>query len=492
MLVLNDGMTPRPSLLSLVEKQGRRRSMVPQFFSGLTRDMFGKDKEDPKKSFFGLRTRSNSESGRGTSASSPDEGQSLHTGLGDRESSGLSTPVIVGRKQSLNSPFYANQVKNILNLLEEKGSTYKVNGECSSSSLKKGDGGLDPLSMRKRRNSFDDRIMLEDAAEALKVRSQGKRRGSLQAQRRFDEGDEDSRFQHILTIPTITEASSKSEESFKEITNMNRSSTMHSTPEGECVINIHPPSSTPTPSPTSSMNGSNFYNRDFVQNSYQPFNSATIPTVNESGVTVSVNGDGEEGLELGEVDDFVNNVQSSFQQPDDDRVFQFESFRPVQSVETQSNIGDRSIASISNTNNTTNTSNTTETEDIDSSIISVEEFANCDDLDEDLDRIVLITENDNSVVSCGGDITFSIPRSKDNDRNGSNSIVNVRSSSTSNIPAQTGSIKLPPLINVAMATYKTPQDQLRQRSNGVNHVDSLGESMTSGEEDDLQTTSTFV
>ncbi|GFS15675.1 voltage-gated hydrogen channel 1 [Elysia marginata] len=138
-ILLNDKsdfprLSPRPSLLNLVDKvSARRKSMQPQCLASADRDLFLACKDNSRKGFFKARARSNSESGRGT-LSSPDDcgasggilgamGQYNHQnslGEGGSAYSGLNTPIVIDRKASLSSPMMAGHVKHILHSLDAK------------------------------------------------------------------------------------------------------------------------------------------------------------------------------------------------------------------------------------------------------------------------------------------------------------------------------------------------------------------------------------
>ena len=253
-ILLNDKsdfprLSPRPSLLNLVEKVGgRRKSMQPQCLASADRDMFLACK-DTRKGIFKTRARSNSESGRGT-LSSPEDcatgggvlgamGQYNHQnslGEGGSAYSGLNTPIVIDRKASLNSPMMASHVRHILNSLDAKvnqmnGSGGRLGGGRNSldadsiaeegpttdkrrgSSLEDGDDGCSTKSggsstgggNRRNSSAWSQRLVdsIEETAEGptnaatksdpttVPVGLRNKRRASLQPQRCVDEDDAD-------------------------------------------------------------------------------------------------------------------------------------------------------------------------------------------------------------------------------------------------------------------------------------------------------------
>lgn len=204
MILLNDKsdfprLSPRPSLLNLVEKVGgRRKSMQPQGAPGSDRDLFTNAKDSPKKGILKFRARSNSESGRGT-LNSPDDVLTHHGGIGDVGAfSGLNTPIVINRKSSLSSPIMANHVRNILNSLEDR--VNQMNGSCSR--MGSGRGSIDANSIAeevedicparrfgRRVHSIDETTERELERDYKSISYASKRRASLQPQKCVDEDD---------------------------------------------------------------------------------------------------------------------------------------------------------------------------------------------------------------------------------------------------------------------------------------------------------------
>lgn len=201
-ILLNDKsdfprLSPRPSLLNLVDKVGgRRKSMQQQLAPSTERDLCALAKDSPKKGILKFRARSNSESGRGA-LSSPLDGPHLNGILDGSGYSGLSTPIIINRKSSLSSPVMANHVRNILNSLEDR--VNQMNGSCSRVS---GRGSIDAESIAEEEEDFcparrfGRRVHSIDetagSREHKMFSSASKRRASLQHQRCVDEDDGDS------------------------------------------------------------------------------------------------------------------------------------------------------------------------------------------------------------------------------------------------------------------------------------------------------------
>ncbi|GFO26938.1 voltage-gated hydrogen channel 1 [Plakobranchus ocellatus] len=214
-ILLNDKsdfprLSPRPSLLNLVEKVGgRRKSMQPQSLASADRDMFLACKDSTRKGIFKARARSNSESGRGT-LSSPEDGgagggflgaaghYNHQNSVGEAGSvySGLNTPIVIDRKSSLSSPMMAGHVRHILNSLDAK--MNQMNG--SGGRLGGGRNSLDADSIAEeggevrtmdRRSSADD-VEDRDSTNSHSSSTNGNRRNSSGwSQRRVDSIEED-------------------------------------------------------------------------------------------------------------------------------------------------------------------------------------------------------------------------------------------------------------------------------------------------------------
>lgn len=174
------------------------------------RDIFLNTKDSPKKWILKSRARSNSESGFGT-LSSPDEAPVHQNSFGDGYAfSGLSTPIIINRKNSLNSPIMVNYVRNILNSLEDK--INQMNSGCSR--LGGGRGSIDADSIAEETEDLSVRKQTGRRVHSIEEKTEGivendssgvsyisKRRASLQPQKCVDEDDLDEVGAGTLTSP---------------------------------------------------------------------------------------------------------------------------------------------------------------------------------------------------------------------------------------------------------------------------------------------------
>lgn len=174
--------------------------MQPQCLSSTDRDLFLKTgPKDGGKRGLGIlktRARSNSESGRGTMSSPEDSSVRHQSSLGESRVSGLSTPVVIDRKSSINSPVIANHVKNILSSLEGSVPTAQ---DSEQYPYDKENGGRVARGVG-RRSLDEEKICLDDKHKrpleingvASARSATNKRRGSLQPQKHIDEDDEDN------------------------------------------------------------------------------------------------------------------------------------------------------------------------------------------------------------------------------------------------------------------------------------------------------------
>ncbi|XP_035828690.1 glycine, alanine and asparagine-rich protein-like [Aplysia californica] len=562
-ILLNDKsdfprLSPRPSLLNLVDRGGRRKSMQPQCLSSIDRELYLKEsaKDTSKKGLFKTRARSNSESGRGT-LSSPDEGPGLLGGMGDGGVSGLSTPVVIDRKSSLNSPMIANHVRNILNSLEEKGgagmmggggggSTSHVNGGYPTR-FGRGRGSMDsdPGSSLaevtidyNRRRSYDDRMVASTSSiNGSKVN--GKRRGSLQPQKRVDEGDEDVGFspENVLLIPTIAEASTRSEEKISEASRPS-SLVRDKTPESAAtsllpaspaapaqrppvliaptMIQIQPPSTTVTPSTSPSPSGSNYVTSKMA--SFEPFNvssedtgsstptAASSPTLNGSNVqersgrgggerSVGDSSGGNGGGHGGGDGGGGHGVSESGEKRDGNNAAGGSpTFRP-KTLRTPSDI--------ENENNLTQSEETSDgcaSRSVDDECVT--RNTSVDDVDDELlgdamtdNDVVTITSEDQVVVS--GDTTSRPLFTSDNHLTGASktphglSISNGGPSSSSSQTSANHKTAIPEggLANNAVPPRAKPRSPPSLHDDVIRHGNSLSDSLPSVDEDEFQSSS---
>lgn len=204
MILLNDKsdfprLSPRPSLLNLVDKTERRKSMQPGIQVN-ERELFLNTKDASKRGILKSRARSNSESGRGT-LSSPEDGPGHQNSFGDGAGySGLSTPIIINRKSSLNSPMMVNHIRNILNSLEDK--VNQMNGSCNRSGGGRGSVDTDSIpedaegecaghEFGRRVDSIEEQTEGPVDYDSSAMSYASKRRASLQPQKCVDEDDDD-------------------------------------------------------------------------------------------------------------------------------------------------------------------------------------------------------------------------------------------------------------------------------------------------------------